>query len=99
MYLVTSPGLGFSLKPPKFVRDLFSNVQVTVPTPIGPLDVTSPAVLEAAKRATVTIGPGAAASPYQQAVHAVEQFPGGAAGVLAVIAGVGALAFMLGKRR
>lgn len=96
--------LGFSLKPPKFIRDLVktvvggSGVKVTVPTPAGPIEVNRDTVQRAvdqASRATVTVGPREEIRPVSAASFVENKVPGGYAGL--AIAGL--LALLLLRRR
>lgn len=98
-------GLGFSLKPPKWLRDLgaqvLSSTRVVVPTPLGPItvDPTNPAELERLRsmlsQTRVTLGPQEP-TPLDRAASMFQAVPGGAVTLLGVGA---ALLFLLSRRR
>ncbi len=104
MYL---SGLGFSLKPPKWVRDLGAQVlsatKISVPTPAGipvVIDLSKPGELERL-RSTIT---GTRISVGQAAPSAFDRLTAGIGdapswGTLAIVGAAGAaLWFILGRR-
>ncbi len=103
-------GLGFSLKPPKWLRNTIINPikqavtggSVTVPTPIGPVEVpvqNIPSTVSQASFQPAPIGPSTAPamSPAQQAINAV---PGGGKTILVAGAlGIALLMFAGSRKR
>ncbi len=98
-YPLEGGGLGFSLKPPAWLRNIagavIKNTKVAVPTKEGgtqTFDFGNPADIDSLKRlisgAKVTLGPNARPSPMEQVTQVVESVPGGWLTVL----GVGVLA-------
>jgi hypothetical protein len=87
-------GLGFSLKPPKWLRQAVSGVihrsTVNVPTPTGNVSLTPGEVWDVVKGATVTVGPKK--SPVEEAV---QKIPGGMNTIALV--GIGVLGLLLFK--
>jgi hypothetical protein len=101
---VTPSGLGFSL--PSFVTQtgaaIVKGITLTVPTPLGPIQLSPQQAAAAAKGATVTYTPPRPASPnpINQAGQFVEQnVPGGWGTVVLVGGGLLALVLLMGRRR
>mgnify|MGYP001591948470 FL=1 len=99
MYESRNSQLGFSLRPPRWLRNIGRGVlgqtAVTVPTPVGPVVLTPAQVLAATRGTRVTVGGPPPPSPIEQAVAAV---PGGMGTIAAVGIGV-LLLFLLMPRR
>lgn len=103
-------GLGFSLKPPKWLRNAVSTVvnsgvaKVTVPTASGPVEVNKDSIQAAAdllRNAKLTVNPGAKPStPADQAQDFVQSnIPGGWLTIMGVgLVGVVLLTTLLGGR-
>lgn len=92
-------GLGFSLRPPKWLRDAVSGVihktTVNVPTPAGgSIPLTPGEIANAIKGSTVTVGPKQP-SPVEQAMQNV---PGGVGGI-ALLAGAALVTMLLLRKR
>jgi hypothetical protein len=99
-------GLGFSLRPPAWLRSavgsgikaLTGKVAVSVPTPVGPVELSAKEIAEAVKKAkfSVTVG----TKPPSMAEQVAERVPGGF-GTLGLLGGaaIAGLLFMALSRR
>lgn len=91
-------GLGISLKPPSWLRNLVGSVvrgsTVTVQTPAGPqtFDLGNPSDVAALKniaaKVKVNVGGNRPAGPAENVINTVENIPGGWLTIAAVAAGI-----------
>lgn len=97
-----SEDLGFSLKPPAWLRNLVGtavqDLHVAVPTPAGTVNLTPAQIAAYASGARVSFTvpkPGPQLGPVERAAGFVESIPGGWITVAAVVVG----GYLLLKRR
>ena len=101
-------GLGFSLKPPAWLRSaagaVLKQTTVTIPTPMGPMtyDLSNPAQAKAlqdiATKTKVSVGKQSGGGFMQQVETSVESIPGGWL-TIAAVGAAAVLLFMFARRR